>query len=332
MISDNFKSTFADVSVRRVCQRAMALLFLGLLGGCSNGQGGPPRLEGGPVRVVATTTMIADAVRRVGGEHVQVDCLMGAGIDPHTFKPSAGDIGKLEAAHLVLYNGLHLEGKMADVFEHGAKTGTMRATAVAKGVPHDKLRTAEEGFEGSHDPHVWFDVTLWKAAVAQVRDELAALDPPHNADYVLNAANYALELDRLDREVREKVGTLSPDRRVLVTSHDAFGYFGRAYGFEVRGLQGVSTASETGTKDVQELAAFLGSRKVPAVFTETSVPAKGLEKVLDTVKRDYGHTVRLVGGADALYSDSLGDPGTPGDTYVGMVRHNVAVIVGALSK
>jgi manganese/zinc/iron transport system substrate-binding protein len=165
-----------------------------------------------------------------------------------------------------------------------------------------------------------------------VRDTLAAEDPAHAADYRANAEAYLTELTALDAEVRAKVGSLPADRRVMVTGHDAFRYFGAAYGLEVHGLQGVSTAAETTTRDVQELAQFLGSRRVPAVFGETSVPPKGLRAVLDAVREGYGFEVRLVGGDDALYSDALGEPGTPAGTYVGMVRHNVGVIVSALGR
>jgi manganese/zinc/iron transport system substrate-binding protein len=168
--------------------------------------------------------------------------------------------------------------------------------------------------------------------VEVVRDTLTADDPAHAADYKANADAYLAELAKLDAEVRAKAESLPKERRVLVTSHDAFGYFGAAYGFEVHGLQGVSTASETTTKDVQDLAVFLGTRRIPAVFGETSVPPKGLQAVLDAVKEKYGHEVRLVGGENALYSDALGEPGTPGESYVGMVRHNIDVIVGALGK
>jgi manganese/zinc/iron transport system substrate-binding protein len=165
-----------------------------------------------------------------------------------------------------------------------------------------------------------------------IRDELATLDPSRAGEFRTNADRYLAKLDALDREVKDKASTIPSTRRVLVTSHDAFGYFAQAYGFEVRGLQGVSTAAAAGTRDVEELANFLGQRQIPAVFCETSVRPKGLEKVLDTVREKYRREVRLVGGEDALYSDALGEPGTPGETYIGMVRHNIDVIVKALSQ
>jgi manganese/zinc/iron transport system substrate-binding protein len=254
---------------------------------------------------------------------------MGPGVDPHRYLPTAGDRARLEGAHLVFFNGLHLEGKMTDTFEKSR--GRFRAFAVTRDIPPDQLRAADAD-GGEHDPHVWFDVKLWAKTISPVQAELAKLDPDGAASYAANADGYRKELDALDAEVRAEVARLSTERRVLVTGHDAFGYFGRAYGVEVRGLQGVSTASEVGTTDRDRLAEFLGSRRVPAVFTETSVPDEGLKAVLDTTRQRYGHTVRLVGGDAALYSDALGDPASPGGTYPGMVRHNVKVIVDALSK
>lgn len=306
-----------------------ALCTLALLAtqpGCSNG---PVTFDGPPVRVVATTTLVADLVGRVGGDRVQVEALMGAGVDPHRYQPTAGDRKKLDAAHLVFFNGLHLEGKMADTFAKGR--GRVRAVAVAEALDPARLRAADvDG--GAHDPHVWFDVKLWAGCVAPVRDALVALDPDGRPTYEANAAAYLKELEALDAEVRAELAKVPPARRKLVTSHDAFGYFGRAYGFEVKGLQGVSTASETGTRDREELAAYLGAHRVPAVFTETSVPDEGLRAVLDTCRRDYKLDVRLIGGDDALFSDALGPPGTPAATYAGMIRHNVRAVVAALRE
>lgn len=302
-------------------------LGLGLVG--CNGRDGPPKFEQPPVRVTCTTTIVADVVLRVGGDRVGVQTLMGPGIDPHKHIPVSSDRAKLDDAHLVFFNGLHLEGKMADLFEKNRDR--WRAFAVAGTVPADQLRHADvDG--GEHDPHVWFDIRLWKNAVAVVRDRLAELDPAGADTYRTNADTYLKELDALDAEIRKSLDTVPKDRRVLVTSHDAFGYFGRAYGFEVIGLQGVSTASEVGTAQRADLAKLLGERKIPAVFTETSVPDVGLKAVLDDVRAKYKHEVKLVGDGDALYSDALGPPDSPGATYAGMIRHNTSVIVGALSK
>jgi manganese/zinc/iron transport system substrate-binding protein len=260
---------------------------------------------------------------------VEIETLMGPGVDPHKYLPTAGDKAKLEHAHLVFFNGLHLEGKMVDTFEKGKDR--YRAYAVTRDLDHARLRKAEiDG--GEHDPHVWFDVKLWMQTVNVVRDELTSLDPDGGDTYRANALAYLTELEALDAEVREVLNRVPKEKRILVTSHDAFGYFGRAYGFEVRGLQGVSTASETGTKDTKELADLLGKNRIPAVFTETSVPPEGLKSVLETCRKDWKHEVTLIGGDDALYSDALGEPNSPGGTYPGMIRHNTKVITEALSK
>jgi manganese/zinc/iron transport system substrate-binding protein len=281
------------------------------------------------VRVVCTTTIVADIVQRVGGDRVQVQTLMGPGVDPHKHISDAGERKKLDDAHLVFFNGLHLEGKMADLFEKNKQR--WRAFAITDGIDRAKLRHADvDG--GEHDPHVWFDVPLWANTIGAVKKALIEIDPAGSALYERNAAAYQKELEALDQEIRATLARVTKDKRVLVTSHDAFGYFGRAYDFEVIGLQGVSTASELGTPQRDRLATTIGQRQIPAVFTETSVPPVGLQAVLDDVKRKYKYHVKLVGGDNALYSDALGEPGTPGGTYVGMIRHNVNAIVEALTK
>jgi manganese/zinc/iron transport system substrate-binding protein len=302
--------------------RLMKLLLPFALLPFALGCGSSPKAD-----VVASTGMIADATKRIAGPHLSVECLMGPGIDPHKYQPPAGDAAKLASARLVLFNGLHLEGKMVDVLEKPA--GGRKAVAVTRALDHAKLRKADTD-GGAHDPHVWFDVSLWMKCVEVIRDELCDLDPAHAAEFRTNAEAYLKELADLHAEVKRKADTLPKERRVLVTSHDAFGYFGDAYGFEVHGLQGVSTASQSGTQDVQDLAKLIGEKKVPAVFTETSVPDQGLKSVLDAVAAKYKVNVKLVGDADALFSDALGPPGSTGETYAGMVRHNIDVMVRAL--
>lgn len=316
------------MSVRLVALVLIPLaLGLGVIG-CT-GQAGPPKFDAPPVRVTCTTTIVADTVKRVGGDRVAIQSLMKAGIDPHKYISEMGDRTKLDNAHLVFFNGLHLEGKMADLFEKNSKR--WRAHAVAGSIDPAKLRHADvDG--GEHDPHVWFDVQLWKSAVEVVRDALVNLDPAGAEIYQTNATAYLKELDELDRDIRKQLESVPKEKRVLVTSHDAFGYFGRAYGYEVIGLQGVSTASETSTVQRNDLADKIGRSLIPAVFTETSVPDEGLKGVLDDVQKKYKYKVNLIGGDDALYSDSLGEANTPGGTYVGMIRHNVKVIVEALGK
>jgi manganese/zinc/iron transport system substrate-binding protein len=296
--------------------------------GCS-GRNGPPKFEGPPVRVVCTTTIVADLVTRVGGDRVLVESLMGPGRDPHTYISGIGDRKKLDNAHLVFLSGLHLEGKMAEVFEKN--TDRWRVNAVTDGIDRSNLIRADvDG--GEYDPHLWFDVKLWTGTIGVVKQALTELDPEGAAEYDRNAAAYLKELDALDQEIRTKLATVPPEKRVLITSHDAFSYFGRAYDFEVIGLQGVSTASEVGTAQRAELAKTIGERKIPAMFTETSVPADGLKAVLDDVRKKYKHEVQLIGDDNALYSDALGQPNSSGGTYPGMIRHNVKVIVEALTK
>jgi manganese/zinc/iron transport system substrate-binding protein len=301
-----------------------SVLLLGLTIGCGASDGGPA-LQASELRVVATTTIVADLVRVVGGPDVVVESLMGPGIDPHLYKPSAGDVRRMAAAQAVFYTGLHLEGKMTEVFEQMAGRG-VPTVAVAECVPQEELIEIE-GFSGVYDPHVWFDVELWTRAAACVRDGLARLDPDHAPDFVARGNEYIDELARLHDWVLERVASVPTEGRVLVTAHDAFSYFGRAYGVEVRGLLGVSTAAEAGTADVQELAEFIVGRRIPAVFVESSVPPRYVEALQQAV--DARGFAVAIGGS--LYSDALGNPDSPQATYIGTVRSNVDTIVNALT-
>lgn len=278
------------------------------------------------IKIVATTGMITDIAQVVGGTRVSVKGLMGPGVDPHLYKASAGDVSLLSGADLIFYNGLHLEGKMSEVFEQMKKRG-IETVAVTNGIDRGVLLTPPE-FEGNYDPHVWFDVTMWMSAVGTVRDSLVAADPGSADYYTANTEAYLRELAELNEYVKARAGELPADRRVLITAHDAFNYFGRAYGFEVRGLQGISTDSEAGTRDVQNLAAFIVERRIPAVFVESSIPPKYIEAVQAAVKAK-GFDVK-VGGE--LFSDAMGNPGTPEGNYKGMVRHNINTIVNALKR
>jgi manganese/zinc/iron transport system substrate-binding protein len=299
----------------------LAICALVILAGCA---GGTAR-DDGRLSVVATTGQVADLARQVGGEHVRVTALMGPGIDPHLYKASAGDVDRLRLADLIVYNGLHLEARMGDVLE--GLSSRKPTLAVAEAIPADRLLSSPD-YPDAHDPHVWFDVQLWRLGIEPLAARLTELDPANAEAYRARAAAYAEELDRLDAELRATFATIPDGRRVLVTAHDAFGYFGRAYGFDVRGLQGTSTATEAGTADMQDLAAFIAERRIPAIFVETSVSTRALEAVRAAV-RARGFEVRLGG---ALYSDALGDAGTPAGTYAGMVRHNAATITAALRE
>jgi manganese/zinc/iron transport system substrate-binding protein len=277
------------------------------------------------LRTVATTSLVADLVRNVGGGHVAVTGLMGPGIDPHLYRARESDVQRLADADLVFYNGLHLEAKLGDVLER--MTGRIPTAAVADGIAPELLLSPPE-FVGAHDPHVWFDVTLWSQAATHVAAVLASHDPPRAKFYAAAATRYRQQLGELDEWVKAQAQRVPPDRRVLITAHDAFNYFGRAYGFEVRGLQGISTASEAGTADVQALARFVAERRIPALFVESSVPPRTIEAVQAAVQA-RGFEVAIGG---ALYSDALGNPDSPAGTYVGMVRANVDTIVTALLR
>lgn len=294
--------------------------FACLLAGCSGDDNG--ERDAGPLRVVATTSIIADTAARIGGPDIQVSGLMGPGVDPHLYKASEGDVRSLQNADVIFYNGLHLEARMGEVL---SRMGEHRAVAVAEGLDESRL-LSPAGAQGTHDPHVWFDVTLWIHAAGRIRDTLVAADPQHANGHSERAELLISEYESLDAEVKGLVSRVPEELRVLVTAHDAFGYFGRRYGFEVKGLQGISTASEAGARDVQDLAAFIADRRIPAVFVETSVPPRAIAAVRAAV-RSRGFEV-LLGGA--LFSDALGDPDSEAGTYIGMVRHNTHTIVNAL--
>ncbi len=279
------------------------------------------------LQVVTTTNIVGDLVENIGGERVEIRSLMGPGVDPHLFKASARDVTRMASADVIIYNGLHLEGKMADVFEEMQERGIPTIALADAAVPSTLLRESEL-FQGNFDPHVWFDVALWRRAALQLAAELGRLSPEHAKYYDGRAQSYATVLDSLEAQVRRQVVRVPAERRVIITSHDAFGYFGRAYDFEVRGLQGISTATEAGTADVQDLASLVAGRRIPAMFVESSVSPRGIEAVREAV-RAKGFEVAIGG---TLYGDALGVPGQEAGTYVEMVRHNVATIVDALSN
>jgi manganese/zinc/iron transport system substrate-binding protein len=295
-----------------------------LLTGCPVQDGGAAKdVSNRTIRAVATTGMIGDLVQHVGGDRVELTVLMGPGVDPHLFKASEGDVQTLTGADVVFYNGLHLEAKLGELLE---KLPAGRSVAVAGQIRESEL-LGWEGGGAAHDPHVWFDVALWLQALEQVHAKLAELDPMHKADYDQRYADYRTQLEELDVYVRQQAEKLPEAQRVLVTAHDAFRYFGRAYGFEVVGLQGISTEAQAGTADVQRLAKLIADRKVRAIFVESSVPVRNVEAVQAAVKA-RGWDVQIGG---ELFSDAMGDAGTPEGTYEGMVRHNIDTIVNALN-
>ena len=301
---------------------SLCLLALLVGTGCES-KDQPDASVAGKYRVVTTIGMITDIVKNVGGNRVEVIGLMGPGVDPHLYKASAGDVQKLSSASLIFYNGLHLESKMSDVL--AKMSGNTKTVAVTDIVDRSLLLTPPE-FEGQYDPHLWFDVTLWMKAVGVVRDVLSEFDPDNTLMYWSNAERYFAKLTELHEYVKVQVEHVPSEQRVLVTAHDAFNYFGKAYGFEVRGLQGISTATEAGIADVQNLATFIAERRIPAIFVESSVSPRSLEAVKAAVK-SKGFNVEIGG---ELFSDAMGNAETPEGTYIGMVRHNVDTIVNAL--
>lgn len=285
------------------------------------GDSGPA--TGARLKIVATTGMIQDVAQVIAGDRARVTALMGPGVDPHLYKATQGDLARLTGSDIVFYNGLHLEGKMVDALEKLARTHYV--ISVSDRIPRDILRRPPE-FKGNYDPHIWFDVELWTMAAQLIGDTLAVIDTAHAAEYHSRTAQYIHRLDSLHAWVASEIRTIPRTQRLLITAHDAFGYFGRAYDIEVRGLQGISTVSEFGLADINNLVETIVARKVKAVFIETSVPKRSIEAVVQGVK-GRNHDVRIGG---TLFSDAMGAAGTPEGTYIGMVTANVRTIVEAL--
>lgn len=274
--------------------------------------------------IVATTSMLTDAVANIVGDTAQVHGLMGCGIDPHLYRARESDVHKLAAADLVVYNGLHLEGKMGQVLE-----GMNRFTKVinaSKAI--DKAQLRQVDFEELCDPHIWFDVPLWIAVVRYIQDAIMQVDPVHADIYKQNGDSYIAQLEQLHTYVQKRIDELQPHQRILVTAHDAFGYFGDAYDFKVVGLQGLSTDSDISTADIQHLADYIVQNKISTIFVESSIPQRSLVAVQHAVAAQ-GWQVAL---GDELYSDALGDEESGAETYLGMVKYNVDTIVDAIKK
>jgi manganese/zinc/iron transport system substrate-binding protein len=274
--------------------------------------------------VTTTVSMVTDLVRRIAGDKTLVRGLMGPGVDPHLYKATAGDVVALQQAALTFYSGLHLEGKMQDVFEQVRRSGR-RVRAVTDSIPKDRL-LKPEGFEGQFDPHVWFDVDLWSKCIDGVVSELGEVKPEERAVFEANGVVARKAFADLHAWALAKAGELPPSKRVLVTSHDAYNYFGRAYGFKVVALQGISTVTEASLADLTRLVDFIRAQGIKAIFVESSVPHTTIERI----SRDAGVKV---GGE--LFSDAMGTPGQLENgvdlgTYEGMIRHNLTTMVEAL--
>lgn len=300
----------------------VGIVLLSLLSGCNDKSEEEQKAKEDP-NIVVTTGQIADVVEEVGGNHVSVEALMGPGVDPHLYKATQGDLEKLNDADMIFYNGLHLEGQMVDIFEKMSKQKTV--TAIADGIEENDLLKDKENPD-LHDPHIWFDIELWKDVTKKVTATLIKEYPEHEKDFKDNQNQYLEKLSGLQQYSKEKIQEIPEKQRVLVTAHDAFNYFGKSQGFEVRGLQGLSTESEYGVKDVQDLVDFLVKNKIKAIFVESSVSDKAMNAIIDGAKKK-GHDV-VIGGE--LYSDAMGAKDTKEGTYTGMYEHNINTIVEAL--
>ncbi|QSE96669.1 metal ABC transporter solute-binding protein, Zn/Mn family [Fulvivirga lutea] len=296
----------------------LIILFIVLMAACK-----PTDKEEGKLQIVTTTGMIADAVKNIVGETADVEALMGPGVDPHLYKATQGDLQRLTRADIIFYNGLHLEGKMGEVLE---KLSRQRPVIAVAAEIDTTLLFRVPQFNNNYDPHIWFDVSLWSTAVKHITKSMIEQQPQNENLYKTNEAAYINKLDSLHKMVTEEMASIPPMQRVLITAHDAFGYFGKAYDIEVKGLQGISTISEYGLRDVSDLVDFIIERKIKAVFVETSVSEKAINAVVQGCK-ESGFDVQIGGN---LYSDAMGPAGTPEGTYIGMVKANVSTIVNAL--
>ncbi len=305
-------------------QILLSLLFIPILVACSTETPENGTVDDDSINVVATTTMLADLMEVIGGNRVSVQGLMGPGIDPHGYKASANDVDKVITADIVTYNGLHLEGQLGRVFSELEKLDKEVIVLEDMLDASDLLDSEDEGM--TNDPHIWFSVPLWMEAANHVTASLSEYNPENAEYYNQNNAAYQVELTALDTYIRERVAAVPEKSRYLITAHDAFGYFGDEYGFEVVGLQGLNTQTEAGTRDVSQLAQFIVDNEIKAIFVESSVPTRTIESLQEAVAQ-RGWEVEIGG---ELFSDSLGDASQEADTYLKMYRKNIDTIVNAL--
>ena len=301
-------------------KRIIPIFLVVILLGCS------PKKEGnGRPLIVCTTGMVADAVIQLVDTQARVVSLMGPGVDPHLYKASQGDLEWLYDADMVIYSGLHLEGKMGEVLEKLSRIKPVHAMGSSIDT---SLLLNPSGYQGQWDPHIWFDLSLWSKAVDGLSKFLMQQFPDSKNSIVTASNTYRESLLETHDWAKKSIGQIPVEQRVLVTAHDAFGYFGAAYDIEVVGLQGISTASEYGLRDVSEMVQLLSDRRIPSVFIESSIPRRSIEAVVDGCRRK-GHDVRIGG---TLFSDALGEKNTPESTLIGAFRYNVSTIVEGLKK
>lgn len=306
--------------MNRVTYIGITIFLLITVIGCGNTKN---KATDGKLKIVATTGMIGDAVKVITNGNVNLTTLMGPGVDPHLYKTTKSDMDNLAGADIIFFNGLHLEAKMAEILHK--MSSSKNTVPVARSIDTTLLRYPDV-YQGVPDPHIWFDISLWKHAVAEIGEELIKVDTINATLYRKNLDAYLDTLTLLHEEIIANINTIPESQRILVTAHDAFGYFGRAYQIKVDGLQGMSTVSEAGLYDVTEMIDYLVENKIKAVFVESSVPKKAIEAVVEGCN-NRNHEI-VIGGE--LFSDAMGTEGTPEGTYLGMVRHNVNTIVNAL--
>lgn len=305
---------------RRLAARATAGLLAVVLGAASVV---PAAVAQQKLNVVATTSMIADALRHVGGDRVEVTALMGPGVDPHTYRQTRSDIVAMTKADAVFWHGLYFEAQLEDFFK--GLTKRKPVVALAEAIPKDRLLD-NSVYAGRHDPHVWMDPRLWKGVVTAARDALIKLDPKGAETFSANMDRHLADIDAVATYAEEALATVPQASRVLITAHDAFNYFGRAYGYEVLGIQGISTESEAGLKQIEELVNLIVAKKISSIFVESSVSDRNVKALIEGAAAK-GHKV-IIGGE--LYSDAMGAPGSYEGTYIGMIDHNITVIARAL--
>jgi len=276
-------------------------------------------------KIVTSTGMLYDAVINIVGDKMDAEALMGPGVDPHLYKATQGDLSRLRGADIIVINGLLLEGKMGEILKQLGKSQPV--VAAAESIPETLLR-ASVPYENAYDPHVWFDVSLWKYAVNEIGEAIMAYDENNKAYYQSNLDKYINQLDDLHEFVKQEISSIPKKNRVLVTAHDAFGYFGAAYDIRVEGVQGLSTVSDFGLRDISDISDIIINNNVSAIFVESSVSDKAIKAVMQGC-RDKGHEVKIGG---SLFSDAMGAFGTVEGTYIGMVKYNTKTIVQELSN
>ncbi|WP_373787970.1 metal ABC transporter solute-binding protein, Zn/Mn family [Jeotgalibaca porci] len=304
--------------------KKITIFLLGIslfLAGCQQNEA-TSQEESGKLKVVATTTMLTDLINQIGGDAIEVEGLMGPGIDPHGYQASSSDVNKLMSADVVAFNGLHLEGKLGEVFENLEKQGKT-LFVLEDAIADEHLLLSEDG---AVDPHIWFSIENWQLAADYITNQLSEADPDNEAFYRSNHESYKEELINLEAYVTERISELTVDQRYLVTAHDAFRYFGESFDFEVVGLQGINTQTEAGTADVSALAQFITEKEIKALFIESSVSTRTIEALQEAV-RTRGWEVEIGG---ELFSDALGDSSQDAETYVKMFHRNIDTIVDGL--